>query len=101
MCHVEIERRPLHRLHARVGAAPDVVFIVPRHEPLRGVGWDPRRGLFLMLQCGDRCYPLYDVSRDSDILAMRLLAVEVAAPDDPRVKAFVIEALGEALGVAV
>ena len=101
MCHVEVERRPLHRLHERGGAAPEVVFVVPRREPLRGVGWDPRRGLFLMLQSGARCYPLYDVSRGSDILAMRLLAVEVAEPDDPQVKAFIIEALGDALGAVV
>ncbi len=101
MCHVEVERRPLHRLHERIGAAPEVVFVVPRREPLRGVGRDPRRGLYLMLQSGARRYPLFDASRGSDILSMRLLAVEAAEPDDPRVRNFIVESLGLALGAAI
>ncbi|MBB3142647.1 hypothetical protein [Halomonas organivorans] len=101
MCHVQVERLPLHQLNQRGAAAPDVVFVVPRGESLRGVGLDPRRGIFLMLQSGARLYPLHDVSRGDDILRMRILAVDVDDAGDPRVLDFVTDSLGFALGAAV
>ncbi|ATJ82873.1 hypothetical protein ACFPTY_07720 [Halomonas beimenensis] len=101
MCHVQVERLPLHHLHHRRAAPPDVVFVVPRGEGLRGVGVDPRRGLFLMLQSNRRLFPLHEGRRGDDILALTILAVEVDDIEDQRVFDFVVEKLGLALGAAI
>lgn len=101
MCHVQLERLSWHHLNDRTEPAPDVVFVVPRDEALRGIGLDPRRGIFLMLKSNARLYPLHDGSRGGDLTGLRILAVEVDVPEDPRVRDFVTEKLGLALGAAI
>ncbi|MDR5865744.1 hypothetical protein [Halomonas koreensis] len=101
MCQVQVERLPLQQLNRRRGAVPDVVFVVPPEADLRGLGRDPRRGPFLMLKSGLRCWPLHDARPGGDLAGCRVLVVDAERAETPRVREFVAESLGLRLGAAV
>ncbi|MBB3229962.1 hypothetical protein [Halomonas stenophila] len=100
MQHIQLERLPWQHLDHRKAEAADVVFVMPPDEEVRGVGVDPRRGIFLLLKSNLRIFPVYDGSHGNELCGLLLLAVEVDDANDRRVTEFVTERLWRETGVA-
>ncbi|XKF14696.1 hypothetical protein LL947_09280 [Halomonas sp. BLK-85] len=56
----------------------DVIFAIPIGQEVRGVGLDPRNGLFIILKSGrEKIYPITTVKNEKDISSLKMVAVEV------------------------
>ncbi|MGM0534890.1 MAG: hypothetical protein ACQER5_02335 [Pseudomonadota bacterium] len=56
----------------------DVVFAIPIGQEVRGVGLDPRDGLFVILKSGrEKIYPIATSKQEKDISSLKMVAVEV------------------------
>ncbi|MDN3555153.1 hypothetical protein [Halomonas maura] len=100
MQHIQLERLPWQHLDHHKADAADVVFLMPPDEEVRGVGVDPRQGIFLLLKSNLRVFPVFDGSRGIELCGLRLLAVVVDDANDRRVTEFVTERLWREMGVA-
>ncbi|RTR05123.1 hypothetical protein [Halomonas nitroreducens] len=100
MQHIHLERLPWQHLDHLKADMADVVFLMPHDEEVRGVGVDPRQGIFLLLKSNLRVFPIYDGSHGNELCGLQLLAVEVDDANDQRVSEFVTERLWREMGVA-
>lgn len=61
----------------------DVIFAIPIGQEVRGVGLDPRNGLFVILKSGkEKIYPITTVKNEKDISSLKMIAVEVENIND-------------------
>lgn len=78
MKHLNIHQLGKNDSYSHSSLHPDVVFAIPSGQEVRGVGVDPRSGLFLMLKSGkDKIYPLVPMLNSKSISSLTMVAIEV------------------------
>lgn len=83
MKNLHIDRMAKRELQKYNHLHPDVIFAIPSGHEVRGVGIDPRDGLFLILKTDrNKIFPLMSSRDDRDISSLTMIAVEVDSEDE-------------------
>ncbi len=78
MININMVKLDKNEIKGNPAVHSDVVFAIPVGQEVRGVGLDPRNGLFVILKSGrDKIYPIATSTQDKDISSLKMVAVEV------------------------